>query len=365
MTVGLSGVVPRFFDWWFGEMLGLVPDALKLRFARTTERVVLFADDAAAGLYFETGEDIRLLGRFALGGATSITDVRDTLRRHSLDRSIAAGRAEICLRIAAAKTLRAEMTLPLAAERNVDEVVSFELDRHTPFRADQVLFASRVIERNLTTQRLRVEVLLVPRSTVEELVGIAQRLDLQPHRIDIAAESGHQAASGNMLRGGAKSAAGRRDAALLYGLAGLAVILAVVAAVLPVERARQAEYALARQFAAVRHIAVREAALRTEIDALRKSELFLIQKKRSAPTVSALLFETTRLIPDTTWIDDWRFSGNELQLQGVSQSASALVGILEQSKFFSHTTFLSPVTRDSGGREHFAISTEVTAGTER
>jgi len=362
--IGVSqfGIVQRFFGWWFGELSALVPPSLKRRFARTSGWIVLFPEHGSTGVYFDSNQDMGLLGRVAFGSATAAAELRVLLRRYSLDQHVASGRLGVCLRVPAAKSLRAEFELPLAAEGNLNQVVSFELDRYTPYRAEEVLFSSRILERSLPRQRLRVEIRLVPRPIVEEMIVVARGLGLEPGRIDIAEESGHRADSENMFRGGFARSGGFRRMLPVYGLAGLATILAIAVIVAPIVRARETVDALQEELAATIRVAREQSALQQELDGLRKSELFLVDKKRDTPTVSALLFETTRLLPDTTWLEDWQLSGKALRLRGMSQSASDLVGVLEQSQLFSHTTFLSPVTRDSDGHEHFQIATVVASG---
>jgi general secretion pathway protein L len=353
------GILLRFFDWWLGELSALVPPALKRRFARTSGWIVLFPEDGSTAVYFDSNQDIGLLGRVAFGSATTAEELRVLLRRYSLDHDVASGRLGVCLRLPAAKSLRAEFELPLAAEGNLNQVVSFELDRYTPYRAEQVLFSSRILERSLPRQILRVEIRLVPRPVVEEMIAVARGLGLEPGRIDIAEEFGHRADSENMFQGGLARSGRFRRMVPVYGLAGLAAILAIAVIVVPIVRAREMVDALQTELAATIRVAREQSALQQELDRLRRSELFLVDKKRATPTVSALLFETTRLLPDTTWLEDWQLSGKALRLRGVSQSASDLVGVLEQSQLFSHTTFVSPVTRDSDAHEHFQIATVV------
>ncbi len=341
--IGISqfAIVQRFFGWWFGELSALVPPALKRRFARTSGWIVLFPEDGSTGVYFDSNQDIGLLGRVAFGSATAAEELRVLLRRYSLDHDVASGRLGVCLRVPAANSLRAEFELPLAAEGNLNQVVSFELDRYTPYRAEQVLFSSRILERGLPRQSLRVEIRLVPRPIVEEMIAVARGLGLEPGRIDIAEESSHRADSENMFQGGLARSGRFRRMLPVYGLAGLATILAIAVIVVPIVRAQETVDALQAELAARIRVAHEQSALQQELDGLRKSELFLVDKKRDAPTVSALLFETTRLLPDTTWLEDWQLSGKALRLRGVSQSASDLVGVLEQSRLLQpyHLSF--------------------------
>lgn len=363
LTLHPLGGIARFFTWWFGELAALVPAALKRRFASAADRIVLMAADGTATLYRESGGTMTPLERVDLAAeGEAARRIVFRLRQDAFGRAVTAGKLGICLRIPAEHALRTVFDLPSAAAANLAEVVSFELDRHTPFRAEQVLFAARILEHDPTAQRIRVETLLVPRSTVAEMMDVAARLHLEVDRIDIAAASGAGAASDNLLRADMRSASGRGYRRLVAGLAATAAALAIAAVVVPVLRAEHAAAALERRFAELKRVALKEAQLETEVGQLRKSELFLIEKKRNMPSVSALLFETTRLLPDNTWLTDWQLTGREVQLQGVSASASSVVGLIEQSHVFDHTTFLSPVTQDGAGREHFQIATQVVGG---
>jgi len=101
-----------------------------------------------------------------------------------------------------------------------------------------------------------------------------------------------------------------------------------------------------------------------EIDELGKDERFLIDRKRDTPSASRLLFETTHILPDDTWLSDWQLSGSEIQLQGFTRSASTVVGLLEQSRAFQGTTYRSPVTQDRvAGHERFHIAAQAVRGT--
>jgi hypothetical protein len=58
------------------------------------------------------------------------------------------GRFSILLCLANTKVLRQIITLPLAAEENLQQTLRFEIDRYTPFRADQVYFDYRIKARD-------------------------------------------------------------------------------------------------------------------------------------------------------------------------------------------------------------------------
>jgi general secretion pathway protein L len=348
-------------QWWIAEIAAMVPERLRRRLTPTADRLVLLLGQGDASLYLETRQELRALGEIDLRGDADLSHrVVAILRRHGLAREIAGGRAPACLRLAADRVLRTTVDLPLAAEGNLAEVVSFELDRHTPFRAEQAAFAHRVIERDVAAQRLRVDLTVVPRPLIAEAMAIAARLHLDPQSVDVAERGGNYAASGNLLPDAGPATAHAGHGILTYGLAATAALLAVIALVLHVESRQRTDDAIALELAAAKKSVTAAVALQKESETLRKEERFLIDRKRERLTVSRLLLDTTHILPDDTWLSEWQIAASEVQLAGFTGSASALVELLEKSKVFKNTTFQSPTVQDArSGRERFHFSTRV------
>jgi general secretion pathway protein L len=153
---------------------------------------------------------------------------------------------------------------------------------------------------------------------------------------------------------------------LTYGLAVTAAILAVIAVLIPIHAAQERAEALARELAGTKKAAEAVASLQKEIDTLREEEAFLVDRRRKVPTVSRLLFDATKVLPDSTWLNELQLSGADMQIIGFTASASALINLLEQSRTFRNTTFRSPVTRDlRADRERFHIAAQITQEVER
>jgi general secretion pathway protein L len=359
----IAALLQRLFQWWIGELATFVPERLRRRLATVTDKLVVLLGEGEAILYLETRQEVKNLGRIDLRGEGEAHHrVTALLRQHGLARELGGGKAPVCLRLGAERALHTVVDLPLAAEANLEEVVSFELDRHTPFRADQAAFSHRILERDPAAQRLRIELIVVPRPIIDQAVAIAGRLQLDADRIDIADDGGTLAGSGNLLPSRSPVARQRgHERTLVYALGAAAAALAVVAVYLPVHSMQRTADSLQEQFEAAKKSAIVAAALQKEIDTLRKDELFLVDRKRDRPTVSKLLLEATGILPDDTWLSEWQLAGNEMQLTGYAGSASALINLLEQSKIFHNTTFQSPVVQDSkSGRERFHVATQIT-----
>ncbi len=76
------------------------------------------------------------------------------------------------------------------------------------------------------------------------------------------------------------------------------------------------------------------------------------------PTVSDLLLETTIILPDSVWLSSLRYADRALRIQGVADSAAAVIEAMENSSLFREVRLDSPVTK-SGDKDTFHISARV------
>lgn len=357
----IAAVLRAVLAWWLGELARLVPQRLRRRLAAASDWLVLLPGEDEVALCLEAARTVKRLGRLPLqADEAPQRELASILRRTGVERAVRDGRLGVCLRIPAALASRTTIDLPLLAESNLDEVLLYELDRHTPFKPDQARFAYRVIKRDGAAKKLQIELVVAPRRVVDDAIALALRLGLDLDRVDVGEAESDRAASENLLPNDA--AASRRQGAgvLSYALAATAAVLALVVVYLPVVSAQRTADGLAREFAAVKKSATAAATLEKKIEALRRDERFMIDRKRSAPSVTRLLAETTHLLKDDTWLREWQLRGTELQIEGATASASALVELLEQSHRFRGTTFRSPVTQDgTSGRERFNIAAQI------
>ena len=73
------------------------------------------------------------------------------------------------LELPAERVLQRTVDLPLAAAENLREVLGFEMDRHTPFKAEDVAFDYHIVSTDRQTKRLLVDLTVAPR--IEEVAA--------------------------------------------------------------------------------------------------------------------------------------------------------------------------------------------------
>ena len=133
----LSRALSRFFAWWGGELAALVPAGLRLWW-RESDRIVMLSFDGTRAV-FERPAGARREEIYAveLGTADASLYRAETSRRLLQ----AAGRNfRLLLCLPPEQVLQRTLTLPLAVEENLRQTLTFELDRYTPFRPEQVYF---------------------------------------------------------------------------------------------------------------------------------------------------------------------------------------------------------------------------------
>ena len=78
----------------------------------------------------------------------------------------------------------------------------------------------------------------------------------------------------------------------------------------------------------------------------RKEMAELDQIRLGEISKGEVLDELTRILPDTTWIWNLKYTGKEIELSGFADSASDLIPILDRSPLFEKVEFLAPVTKE-------------------
>lgn len=343
----------RFLAWWGRELAPLVPARVRGWFVERREEILLRVESGQLVLARGRGEDQQEL-RFDL--AQDDGALRADVARE-LARSEEAPAVVLCL--PAGRVLRRSLTLPLAAEENLRQVLAFEMDRQTPFRAEQVYYDFRVVARDGAAKQITVDMALVPRAVVEaELIAIDPAgvpLDV----VDAAQGTGRMGF--NLLPPEARAPRGDLWLRVAFGLA--AVVLVLLGVVMAQSLANR-EAALEQ----LRVVAERErreaqsvAQLRSTLKDAIEGANFLAEKKRSRPPVIDVLLDVTKRLPNDTWLQRFSMNGTQVQLQGQAREASALIGVLQKSPLLEAPALQGAITPDARtSKEQFLIAATAT-----
>jgi general secretion pathway protein L len=271
-------------------------------------------------------------------------------------------RVRLCLRQGEALVRRVNM--PIATEENLEQVLAFEMDRLTPFRADEVYFDFRVVSRDAAAGQLALQLAVARRelvdARVERLRGLGANVQGVAVREGVAPPASPLDLLPSEQRGERESARERlvqrsltAAVLILFALA-LAIPLwqkrATVIAVMPlVDRAEQAAQATDRIARQLEHEA--------------EDYNFLLGKKNASYPALAYVEEISRLLPDSTWLQQLVVKSNgktrDVQMTGETTSSSKLIEILAQSKLLRNPAPRGTMTRGSTpNSERFMIEAE-------
>ncbi len=331
--------LPKFFAWWGGELRALLPTRWQQLFGGGAIWYVLErngdtwsvrrAGQDAELAHWEDGIDARLQ-QVALQGALNGTDREDV-------------RLALCL--PAAEALRRSLQLPAAAHDNLRQVVSYEMDRQTPFRAAQVHYAVRELAQPAPAGRFWAELVVVPRARLDALLARLVELGIAVDAADLA--EGNQRLGVNLLPPEQlpKRVSPRRR--LNLGLAAAAVVLLVLALQQWVNNRAAALASMQSQVEAMRSEAQQVAALRQRLLDHAGAAGFLTQRKRDTVSVLDVLQDLTRRLPLTASLERLSIDNSgQLGFQGQSPQASALIDALKGSTLFSGANFQGTIQRD-------------------
>ena len=348
----------RFCQWWGHELAFLLPTRLKNLLSDRTGVLLFTATGPDLDIHFHRPGTAETPQHWRLNG--NAPDAYPGLKTQNPDFE----KAECLLRLSTTQALQKIVYLPAAAQENLQQVVGFELDRYTPFNAEQVYFAAVPLGK---TEHGQLEVLLIftPRALLDEQLSKLHRLGIQPVRVDYQQASTACPSTTplyNLLPAPYRPQGNKLAQAMHWLLNGLLLLLLLAVLIWPVWQEGQAVDALKTQIKTLEKETRLIEEQQHEIDALRQQTQRLIDIKTQAPSLVAVLNELSTLLSNDTWLTHFQYAEKRLQIQGQSPTASALIGLLEGSEFFSNVSFVSPLTQDKAtGRERFQISLDVSA----
>lgn len=265
----------------------------------------------------------------------------------------------VWLLLPASQVLRRTLSLPAAAEPRLREVLAFELDRQTPFSADQVSYQGRVLSRDAASQQLQVELLVLPRARLEAGLQALGPLAQGLAGVDAVEADGRRLGL-NLLpdtRRGQRRDPVRRLNTLLAGTAAVALFGALL---LCLHNRSERLETLQRQVAAANDEARQARGLRNQLLVSAQAANFLATTRANRPTMLELLDDLTRRIPDDTALDKLAVNGGKLVMVGQSRAAPALVGLLQASPLLSDPALSGAVQADPrSGRDRFTLTAGV------
>ena len=351
----------HFYNWWSGELAAFVPLRLRpaARFLSDAAFVAIEGKRVQVNCWREGR--IERLDDLDLGPLPQAE--QPLALRAWLSRALAPGAAPALL-LQPGDALSHQIEMPRAAEESLRQAIAFELNRYTPFKANEVYFDCRVLKRMSGERGLTVQFAVAPKTRVDASLSLLAQAGARPAAVVLADDLSPERMPLNLLPPEQRVNTAPRISAANTLLAALALILLGVALALPVWQKQQAIAAINPLVQDAKRQAEGADRLKSELDTLVQTYDFLLQRKHSYPAATAVIDELTRVLPDGTWLQQLNLrshpKGWEIQLQGETTISSRLASVIEDSPLFRDAGFKSPLIKGQApASERFHLGAEL------
>jgi len=356
-----------FFRWWKDELVALVPARLHNSVQRRRLRPVLAFEADAAVLWVPEVANSHLgykeAARIPLAADQAATAMAGRAAIGALPPAASGGGAgplRIVVALPSSQVLRKTITLPVAVEDNLEQVLAYDLDRHTPFKPEEVYFDAAVVGRDALKREIRVDWAAALRTVVDQMRRRAESWGAAVVAVTPELPDGPALLAGTALN--FLPAAERPEASpwrrweIGIPIALLAAT-ALVATALPIWQKRGYAIALEQLTDQARVQADASSALRAQLERLTGDYNFALQKKYAFPSALQSVEDVTKLLPDDTWLTQLEMKGiakgkephREILVRGESGNAGRLISLFEESKLFELAAPRSPTTKIQPG----------------
>jgi general secretion pathway protein L len=314
--------------------------------------LVIMPQDGFASVEIVDGEQVEALPPIELAPTADAAAEASRLYAENM------GKRQIVLRIARQQAVRRSVSLPAAVAENLERVIVSELDRLTPFAAEQVFFDFFTQPIPRAAGMLDIDLAVTLRRSSEPWLRRLAELGIKPHAINI--EGGWQ---GQNLLPHAQREKKKKSSLVTLLLLIVVMALGAVALGIPLYEKRQAVLALGDLERAAQKRANDVVALRTAVTESRETSRRVLDKRLKTIPVVELIAELSHIMPDNTWVQNMDIDDEKMQLRGETSQASSLIGLLEASTMFRDVVFSSPVVQvPRSNKERFHISATLEHG---
>lgn len=327
-----ASVFPRFFAWWAQQLAGCLPPGLRGWLAREDEAPLVCWRQNCLWRHSEAG--------WAPCGPRIPANTTCVLLLEP--------------RQALARTL----TFPPAAAPNLADAIAYEMDRHTPFRADQVYYGFKRLPGK-AQQAATVVLGLARREQLDALLDILASQGVRPQAVDVAAPSGNTGLGLNLLPLDRRPPGQHRARQVNAVLAVMILCLSVAALQLWLYNRGAALAAMQEEVSRLRSEASTVQQLRQQLQRGQGAARYLAERRAGTPPISQVLSELTHCLPTDTWLSQFSLEADgQLTLGGQSPHAGNLIAQLKGCPSVTGAQFQGVIQPDetTGGERFYLLA---------
>jgi general secretion pathway protein L len=346
--------ISEFLAWWKNELLGCLPARLRERLAAPP--LLALARQSEQGKL----ELWKLRGQQELDRVLLEDPETDARRvQGMLDNPEEPVRRRILL-LPNRQVLRRRIVLPAAAEDNLAQILAIEMDRQTPFSAPQVYFDCRITKRDTANQQIHVDFAVVPKGVLDAELEAARKFQLRFDVADVRDERDTALWGFNLLPASLRVQTVDKRARLNW-LLGLSAVALLAVAMNEHLAARRAAAETLRDYVETKRVEAQQVEqLETRVKDAITGANFLTERKCGSSNVIEVILELTQRLPNDTWLERISFIGKQVQIQGQSNEANKLIGLLQKALTVSSPQVQGVIQPDPGTqKDRFTIQLDL------
>lgn len=341
--------MPAFFSWWYQQLTSFLPESWQ---------EVMAVGDSVLFVHQQGDDLVGYQGRVGEASECARASVlpEDDAAAERLFQQLqgdAVDWSRVFL-MDESQVLRRTLDMPAAAKDSLGKVLAFELDRQTPFSADQVYFDHRILAHDRDAKTVPVELVLTPKKHLDESLTVLGDAANGLKGVDVFADG--KPLGVNLLPAMRRRTQKRTWLWVNLALLALGLVFLFAAMNRVVANREAAVVALEEKVQTQRREAKRTQKLRRDLDDAVTGANFLAVKKAEQPSMVMILHEVTELLPDDTYLTRMRAARNQLEVNGESSQAAKLVGRFSDAKQVRDAALSGSISPNSRtGKDRFNI----------
>ncbi len=335
------------FNWWLAELATMLPNVNMQSGGDHHD----FSIELNAKEYILNwrDEDNVVSSQSKFNSDEAITLFQDAV---NLDKKLLVHSCD--LHINSKLILKKEISLPLATEENIENVIAYEIDRYTPFKKDDIYFSVQIKERDRKGKKITVLLSVVRKDLLDGVAKFAKACEFSIDDVySIEATGDEKISFVGFLENQQQN---KKENTVGKFLLIMAAILSITALIYPIGKNYWIGYQLQEELMAkdseiteVKELLAKYKSARGDVELVEQLSLNNIK-------VVKLLNDLTAIIPNDTSLNRLSLENGVVRIQGLSSAASKLIPLLDSSEKFSEVKFVAPVTQSGdSNKEKFTI----------
>ena len=357
--LGIAG----FWRWWTAQLAACVPAEPRAALARRRMRPVLLFEATQATLWQPSRDgplQMTQTAAIALSGDAAVVAAAGRSAIGAMTSMVYGGAAapnRLRVALSPRDVLRKRIVLPAAAEENYRQALAYDLDRHTPFTAEELYFDATIVDRDADKGTISVDLAAARRPLIDSALRHAAAWGAEVTSVVPDAPGAESSSRLNLLPADARVDSSVWTRWQFWLPLSLLAVLTIAAVVVPLWQKRDYAIALGTLADEARARAAVSETLRLDLDTRVADYNAALERKYAYPGTLQVVDAVSKLLPDDTWLTQFELKNvakgkdlqRELLVRGETANSGRLVQLFEESALFAQAAPRSQTTKIQPG----------------